>query len=137
LVNSDDTHVEKAAGAFLLRDGEVLLGLRAPHKTFPNCWDMFGGLIESDETEVEALIRELDEELGIYPTQFRKIQHLTLKQDIYCFDLAIYEVTTWTGGEPAMLGNEHTNIKWFTLQDAMKLPNLAASQIKAVLQALA
>jgi 8-oxo-dGTP diphosphatase len=136
-VLEETTHLVRVVGAFLLKDGHVLLGLRAPHKTLPNCWDMFGGHIEGNETEVEALIRELDEKLGIYPTQFGKLEHLAIRQDADCFDLAVYEVTAWSGGEPAMFGNEHTDIKWFALQDAMQLPNLAANQIKAILQALA
>ena len=77
----DKASLERVVGAFLIRRGSVLLGLRAPHKTFPNCWDMFGGHVEADETEFETLVRELREELGIVPTQFRKVQHLKLEKD--------------------------------------------------------
>jgi 8-oxo-dGTP diphosphatase len=125
---------ERIVGALLVRHGNVLLGLRAAHKTFPNCWDMFGGHIEAGETEVAALVRELDEELRICPTQFQKTQHILLENDRSYLDLAISAVTQWTGGEPAMLGGEHIEIKWFTIADALSLTNLATDEIKTILQ---
>ena len=42
----------------------VLLNLRAPHKTHSLCWSLWGGMIENDETPKEALLRELQEEIG-------------------------------------------------------------------------
>jgi 8-oxo-dGTP diphosphatase len=135
-VSSDDVHVQKVVGAFLVDNGKVLLGLRAPHKSFPNCWDMFGGHIEEGETEETALSRELQEELGIIPTRLRKIEHISSRQDCHFLDLSIYEVTEWLGGQPRMLGNEHLEIKWFELPDAVRLPNLALEDVRAVIRAL-
>jgi 8-oxo-dGTP diphosphatase len=126
----------RVVGALLMRRGELLLGLRASHKTFPNCWDMFGGHIEAGETEVEALVRELGEELGIYPTQFQNIRRILLEHDCNCTDLAIYAVTEWTGGEPVMLGDEHSEIKWFRIADALSLTNVTTDEIKTILQNL-
>lgn len=120
-----------------MRRGSVLLGLRAPHKTCPNCWDMFGGHVESEETEVETLRRELREELGIVPTQFRKAQHLKLEQDRLNLDIAIYVVTEWIEPDPVMLGNEHTEIRWFPIEEAANLSNIATAEIGAVLRAIA
>jgi 8-oxo-dGTP diphosphatase len=95
---------------------------------------MLGGHIEAGETEVEALVRELDEELGICPTHFQKTRHLLLEYDRGYSDLAIYAVTQWTGGEPIMLGDEHSEIKWFRIADALRLINLATDEIKTILQ---
>jgi 8-oxo-dGTP diphosphatase len=135
-MNSESANTKRVVGALLVRDGNVLLGLRAPHKTFPNCWDMFGGHIEAGETEVEALVRELGEELGIYPTQFQNIRRILLEHDCNYTDLAIYAVTEWTGGEPVMLGDEHSEIKWFRIADVLGLTNLTTDEIKTVLQDL-
>ena len=54
------------AGALPIRDGRVLLGLRAASKRlFPERWDIIGGHIEPGESPAEALVREVAEEIGL------------------------------------------------------------------------
>lgn len=49
----------------LTKDNKILLQQRGRDwQRFPNCLATFGGQIESDETPIQALIRELHEELG-------------------------------------------------------------------------
>ncbi len=44
----------------------ILLGHRSPsRRSYPDVWDLPGGYLEQGETEVEALIRELSEELDV------------------------------------------------------------------------
>lgn len=50
----------------LVRDRQVLLALRSPSKhSNPGVWDLPGGHVEADESELAALARELHEELGV------------------------------------------------------------------------
>lgn len=50
----------------LVREGRVLLVHRRPsNRANPDVWDLPGGLIETAESELEALGRELHEELGV------------------------------------------------------------------------
>lgn len=49
------------------KTGRILLNLRAPHKTHPMCWSLWGGMIEHGEQPKEALLRELSEEMGEVP----------------------------------------------------------------------
>lgn len=50
----------------LIREGRVLLAHRRPEKhAYPDLWDLPGGMIEVGESELEALARELREELGV------------------------------------------------------------------------
>ena len=56
---------EVALGA-LVRDGRVLLAHRSPNKrAYPGVWDLPGGVVEAGESELDALTRELHEELGV------------------------------------------------------------------------
>ena len=49
------------------RNGRLLIYLRdnKPVIPFPDRWDFFGGHLESEETPDQALVREVDEELGL------------------------------------------------------------------------
>ena len=54
-----------SAVALIDRDGRVLLAQRPEGKTMAGLWEFPGGKIEPGETPETALIRELEEELGI------------------------------------------------------------------------
>lgn len=48
------------------RSGEFLLQQRTPDApSFPLCWSLFGGVVEKDETPEQAILRELEEEIGL------------------------------------------------------------------------
>lgn len=60
----------QAAIAVIVEKGKVLLGKRTAYKTaYANCWDYIGGGLETGESPLETLNREMGEELGIRPTQ--------------------------------------------------------------------
>jgi len=54
-----------SAVALIDIDGRVLLGQRPEGKPMSGMWEFPGGKVESSETPEQALIRELEEELGI------------------------------------------------------------------------
>ena len=89
--------VHVAAAVITRPDGSVLLGQRAPDTFYPGYWEFPGGKVEPDETPREALIRELDEELGMrvdaaYPwiTREHVYEHAHVS-------LHFFEVTAWRG----------------------------------------
>ena len=51
--------------ALIERSGKLLLARRSPGQALAGWWEFPGGKVESGETSVEALVRELGEELGI------------------------------------------------------------------------
>lgn len=53
------------AAALVDADGRVLLQQRPPGKAMADLWEFPGGKVEAHETPEAALVRELEEELGI------------------------------------------------------------------------
>lgn len=52
-------------GAAIIADGRVLACARSEPEAMAGMWEFPGGKVEAGETEVEALVRECDEELGV------------------------------------------------------------------------
>lgn len=55
-----------AVGVVLRGDGAVLLGQRPAGKPYAGWWEFPGGKLEAGESVHDALVRELDEELGLH-----------------------------------------------------------------------
>src|SRR5205085_5723885 len=51
--------------ALIVRNGKLLICQRTKHQTLPLRWEFPGGKVEQGEPLPAALVRELDEELGI------------------------------------------------------------------------
>lgn len=54
--------------AIIERDGKILLAQRPGHADQAGFWEFAGGKVEPGETQPQALVRELREELGIDAT---------------------------------------------------------------------
>jgi 8-oxo-dGTP pyrophosphatase MutT (NUDIX family) len=121
--------------ALFVRDGAVLLALRSPHRSaYPRRWSFPGGHVEPQETLAEALVREVREEVGVFPTGFTFLTSIADPNapDIDPATYHMYLVTAWDGGEPITLGGEHTEIRWFTPEAAIALPDLALDAYRAL-----
>jgi 8-oxo-dGTP diphosphatase len=123
--------IARTVGALFIKpDGKVLLGLRAPtKKVWPNHWDTIGGRVERGESLEQALVREVREEVGVTPVEFRLIATIRERRpDLYGDALHhVYAVTRWQGGEPANVCDEHTELKWFGISDMLLLTNIVDS----------
>jgi 8-oxo-dGTP diphosphatase len=121
--------IANTVGAFLVRqsDGEVLMGLRAGWKAaWPLHWDTIGGRVEDGESLDQALIREIQEEVGVRPTTFRLLAIIRERRPDIHGDMLhhVYAVTSWQSGEPSNTSDEHTELKWFSVDDMRALNNI-------------
>jgi len=63
----------QVVAAILEQDGRILIGQRMPEQSHPLKWEFPGGKVEVGETPGQALVRELEEELGILTQEFSEI----------------------------------------------------------------
>jgi mutator protein MutT len=107
----------RTVGALLVRDpDEILFGLRAPwKKAWAGHWDAIGGHVEDGEGPLDALVREVQEEIGVTPTDFELLESVPeSRPDLHGQSIhEIYAVTAWSGGDPTNACDEHTEIRWF------------------------
>ena len=68
----------QSAHALLFLDGCYILQLRddKPNIAAPGQWSLFGGLIQNGETPLQAVAREILEELSIQPPQYDFLWHI-------------------------------------------------------------
>ncbi|MBD2859749.1 8-oxo-dGTP diphosphatase MutT [Spongiibacter sp. KMU-158] len=57
--------IHVAVGVICNSEGEILIAKRADHLHQGGLWEFPGGKVEAEESVVDALVRELEEELGI------------------------------------------------------------------------
>ncbi len=122
-------------GAMLVRNGQVLLGLRAAHKSCAGDWDIIGGHIETGETQWSALCRELVEEIGVQCVSGDLLGTLNVGSPDLPTLLHVYVVSSWEG-EPSVRNDEHTEVRWFEWDAAERLPNLAVPIYRALFASL-
>lgn len=106
--------------AAVIRDaaGNILLAQRPAHKHQGGKWEFPGGKVESGETPLQALSRELDEELGIHVQHAQpliKVRHVYPELAVL---LDVWEVTDFSG---IAHGRESQPVAWFS---AEQLPAL-------------
>jgi len=99
------------AAALIDPTGRVLLQKRAPGRAMAGLWEFPGGKVEEGETPEAALVRELQEELGLHvdaaglaPACFASAPHGQSH-----LVLLLYLCRAWTG-EPRPL--DATAIQW-------------------------
>ena len=90
-------HIHVAAGLILQPDGSLLLGQRPEGKPWEGWWELPGGKIEPGETVLEALARELQEELNIRVTQATPWVEYTHEYPKSIVHLMFCRVTGWEG----------------------------------------
>jgi 8-oxo-dGTP diphosphatase len=96
--------VTVAVGILIDPQGRVLITRRAPQTHQGGLWEFPGGKVEPGETIVDALARELKEELGV--TVLISEPFMTLDHDYgdQCVCLAVHRVTSWRGEPSGMEG---------------------------------
>ena len=124
------------ACALIDADGRVLLAKRPPGRPLAGLWEFPGGKVEPDETPETALIRELEEELGIR-VSLKCLAPFTFASHGYeAFHLLmpLYVCRRWEGEVTARQGQELIWVRAKRLADYAMPP--ADEPLKAMLRDL-
>ena len=115
-----NTHppVHVAAAVIRRRDGAILLGLRSSGGDQGGLWEFPGGKLENRERQIDALARELHEELGIGIKRGTPLIRVLYQYPDKRVDLEVLEVAEWSG-EP--VGREGQQIRWVKPADLSEI----------------
>jgi len=102
-------HFDVAAGILCDSSGRVLIAERLGGGPFHGLWEFPGGKITANETPLEALSRELAEELGIEVTTCASFMNLRHEYDDRIVTIEFFIVSAWNS-EP--VGREGQALRW-------------------------
>ena len=106
----------KVVAGLILQNDKLLICQRPNFKDHPLKWEFPGGKIKNDETNEEALIREINEELSINIINYEKLisynfDYKDLKKQVFIY---FYLVNNFSG---KVLNNFHKELKWIEIKD--------------------
>jgi 8-oxo-dGTP diphosphatase len=112
--------------ALIVHNDEVLIGQRRPDQPMALQWEFPGGKIEAGETPEQALVRELNEELGITATIGPPVTHIRHNyRHGGAVDLRFYAVREFAG---EILNRIYHQVRWVKLEELASYEFLAADR---------
>jgi 8-oxo-dGTP pyrophosphatase MutT (NUDIX family) len=117
----------RVVGCFLEYNDKFVLVHRLPHKPDGNTWGLPSGKVEADESDLEALQRELYEETG-----YQASAHEAELLGTYDFisprgdnlSYVTYRVTLESPHKVILEQAAHSEYKWITVAEADTMDNL-------------
>jgi 8-oxo-dGTP diphosphatase len=110
-----------SAVALIDVDGRVLLAQRPEGKSMAGLWEFPGGKVEQGESPEAALIRELQEELGIntWSSCLAPLTFASHKYDDFHLLMPLFACRKWAGTPQS---NEGQALKWVRAADLKSYP---------------
>ncbi len=123
----------KVSAAFILMDGRVLIAQRGD-SSYEGKWEFPGGKVKPNESGETAVVRELEEELGIKVKPQRLLATVTGVFDDRNLDIDLYQCKIVSGDVTL---KEHLDAKWvskseFSDYDFLVPDRLFIDVIKAI-----
>ncbi|WP_175868483.1 8-oxo-dGTP diphosphatase MutT [Bartonella gabonensis] len=109
------------ACALLDKNNRVLLTKRPEGKSLAGLWEFPGGKVEQGEIPEISLIRELEEELGVY-VQANNLHPLTFASHSYTTFHLLMPLYLCDHYEGFAQGREGQNLEWVFMNDLDKYP---------------
>lgn len=117
-----DLPIVLVAAAALINDkSEILLAQRPKGKSMAGLWEFPGGKVDAGETPEFALMRELEEELGIEtrPTCYHPIAFASHSYKDFHLLMPVFACRMWQG---EITAKEHQALEWVRPLDMKNYP---------------
>ncbi|HEY1066879.1 MAG TPA: NUDIX domain-containing protein [Pirellulales bacterium] len=114
----------RGAVAVIPRDGKLLVIRRSIHVPAPRAFCFPGGGVETGETDAEAAVREVQEELALPIRAVRPVWRCTSPWKV---ELVWWLSEAVAGVEPIPNPAEVESCHWYTVEETLKLENLLSS----------
>jgi 8-oxo-dGTP diphosphatase len=114
-----------AAGVLTGAGGEVLVSQRLPGSHAAGAWEFPGGKIRESETPLEALTRELAEELGIRVERADRLLCLTHDYADRKVVLHVWQIIEYAGTPQGLEGQP---LRWVAPENLLELGLLPADR---------
>ena len=110
-----------SAVALIDKDGRVLLAQRPEGKSMAGLWEFPGGKVETGETPEAALIRELEEELGIntWSSCLAPLTFASHTYDDFHLLMPVFACRKWEG---IPTPRENQTLKWVHVNEMRDYP---------------
>ena len=113
--------------AVVCRDGRYLLGQRPAEKRHGGLWEFPGGKVHEGESMLEAVRRELAEEMALDVVSLGPVR-LTVGDPGAAFVIDFVEAVAEGDAE----AREHTRVAWLTLDEMTAMPLAPADRLFAI-----
>jgi 8-oxo-dGTP diphosphatase len=114
----------------------VLITQRPAHIPYGGCWEFPGGKLEIDETSEAALVREVQEELGLKVLQYRLLGEVNHQYHDKMVKLLIFLVPRFSGQPSCLEGQLAMKWVYFYELDSKDFPPANYEIIKIIKKSL-
>jgi 8-oxo-dGTP diphosphatase len=123
----------RVVAAVISHKGEFLACRRAQHKSLAGFWEFPGGKVEADESDQQALARELKEELGIDVIVGNFI--CKSSSDVNGTTIEMFTYFCELRSEAPTSSSDHDKLAWVTRDElaALEWPPLDIPVVEALL----
>ena len=122
----DNPPTIRVVAAVVERSGRYLITQRRPSAVLPLMWEFPGGRVEAEETDAQALKREVRHRLGVDVVPGELISFVSHPYERYVVDLYLYECQL-AGGEPT---ERNVNaFKWVSSAEFDQYPFTPADEL--------
>jgi mutator protein MutT len=119
---------KEVALLMVVKDNKILLFKRSEtDESNPGKWAMVGGGVDAGETPEQALTREVKEEAGVFLQNFTNLKKYEYGNVI----LNVFYTNTFDD-ENIKLNKEHTEYKYYTMEELEKEENTISTNIQFV-----
>jgi len=98
--------------AAIIHNGEVLAAQRSGPPELAGLWEFPGGKVEPGETEIQALIRECQEEIGVTITPERFLGEVVNPYASTGGGVRLWSAVLTNPGEGTPIALEHLALRW-------------------------